>query len=108
MSLNNRVNLWRIVSPAAIFLMSVSGASAAGNAAKGAAIFQQCQDCHAAEKGINEEGPSLYGIIGRPAGSIADYAYSDAMKAAAAKGLSWTADMVVKYLADPRQFLSII
>jgi cytochrome c len=104
MSLHNCVNLWRIISPAVICLMSVSGASAAGDAAKGAGVFTQCQLCHATKKGVNKEGPSLYRVIGRPAGSIANYAYSDAMKAAAAKGLTWTSDMVVKYLANPHQF----
>ena len=104
MSSRNCVYLWRIISCIAIFITSVSTASAAGDAAKGAAIFRQCQLCHSAEKGVNKEGPSLYGVIGRPAGNIADYAYSDAIKAAAAKGLIWSSDTVVKYLANPHRF----
>jgi cytochrome c len=56
------------------------------------------------EKGVNKEEPSLYSVIGRPAGNIADYAYSDAIKAATAKGLSWSSNAVVKYLADPHRF----
>ena len=86
------------------FLISVSGASAGGDIVNGANIFRQCQDCHAIEKGSNKEGPSLCRVIGRPAGSMAGYAYSDAMKASAAKGLIWTTDNVIRYLADPRQF----
>jgi cytochrome c len=66
--------------------------------------FRQCQDCHATKKGVNKEGPSLYSVIGRPAGSKAGYTYSDAMKASAAKGLIWTVDNVLKYLANPHQF----
>ena len=104
MSLHNNVNLRHLFSCVTICLGSVANAQATGDTGKGARIFQQCQDCHTAEKGVNKEGPSLYGVIGRPAGSIADYAYSDAMKAAAAKGLTWTSDMVVKYLANPHQF----
>ena len=82
----------------------VSNAQAAGDAAKGATIFQQCQLCHTAEKGVNKTGPSLYGVVGRPAGSIQGFEYSDAMKAASAKGLVWSEENIVKYLANPHQF----
>jgi cytochrome c len=89
-----------------IFLFSVSSASAGGDAFKGAIIFRQCQDCHATKKCVNKEGPSLHRVIGRPASSMTGYAYSNAMKASAAKGLIWTADNVVKYLANPHQFFA--
>ena len=57
-------------------------------------------------KGINREGPEiLCSIIGRPAGSIADFSYSDAMKASAARGLTWKPATIVQYLANPRAFL---
>jgi cytochrome c len=104
MSLHNCVHLYRIISSAAILLASISGANAAGDAAKGRTTFQQCQLCHSAKKSVNKEGPSLYGVIGRPAGNIADYPYSDAMKASAEKGLIWTTDNVRKYLSNPHQF----
>jgi cytochrome c len=104
MSPHNSVHLWRIISSAMFFLISVSGASAGGDTARGAIVFRQCQDCHATNKGVNKEGPSLYRVIGRPAGSMIGYAYSDAMKASAFRGLIWTADNVVKYLANPHQF----
>jgi len=81
-----------------------SSAKAAGDATKGAIIFHQCQLCHTAEKGVNKIGPSLYGVVGRPAGNIADFEYSDAMKAAAAKGLIWSEENIIKYLANPHQF----
>jgi cytochrome c len=106
MSLHNCVHLWRIICLAAFFVASVSYAHAEDDAAKGAIIFRQCKLCHSAEKGTNKEGPSLYGVIGRPAGSVAGYSYSDAMKAAAVKGLIWSADNVEKYLVNPHQFLA--
>jgi cytochrome c len=80
-------------------------AMAAGDAANGASIFQQCAACHSPEKGVNMVGPSLYGVIGRPAGSIADFDYSAAMHEAAQKGLTWTEDNVVAYLQNPHKFL---
>ena len=95
--------LFQLVTAAMFFC--VSGAHAAGDAANGATIFQQCGACHSAEKGKNIVGPSLYGVIGRPAGSIADFSYSPAMQEAAAKGLVWSAENVTAYLQNPRKFL---
>src|SRR3974390_2697370 len=65
---------------AVVFALSASGASAAtGNAASGEKIFQQCRACHSPDQGVNLVGPSLYNVIGRHAGSVAQYAYSKAM-----------------------------
>ncbi len=90
MSSNNKVNLRSMFLSVAFLLYAVQGAGAAGDATKGADIFQRCQLCHTAQKGVNKVGPSLYGVVGRPAGSIPNFEYSDAMKASAAKGLVWT------------------
>ena len=105
MSPTNCIHLCRKTFLILIVMAHSSGALAAGNLARGAAIFRQCQMCHSLEKDVNGEGPSLYRIVGRPAGSIADYAYSDAIRNSAAKGLVWTADNLVQYLANPHQFL---
>jgi cytochrome c len=82
-----------------------NGAMAAGDPVKGLAIFAQCQACHSADKGVNKIGPSLYGIVGRPAGSIAGYDYSPAMQAAAKKGLIWTPKNMGAYLQNPHKYL---
>jgi cytochrome c len=39
-----------------------------------------CRTCHTMDEGDNRLGPSLHGVIGRKAGSLPDYPYSDAMK----------------------------
>ncbi len=77
----------------------------AAYAAHGEAIFQQCDACHSAQQGVTIFGPSLYGVIGRPAGSMPGYPYSRAMQEAAAKGLVWTPDKVKAYLVNPRKYL---
>lgn len=75
-------------------------AHAAGDAAAGQALFQQkCTLCHAPDKGVNKIGPSLYGVVGRKAGSVADYTYSDAMKNA---NRTWNAQTLDVYLTNPR------
>jgi cytochrome c len=88
-----------------LMLAPMHAARAEGDAVNGAKIFEQCGGCHSTEKGENIFGPSLYGVIGRPAGSIADFKYSLAMQEAVGKGLVWTPENIVNYLKDPRKFL---
>jgi alcohol dehydrogenase (cytochrome c) len=62
-------------------------ASAAGDAAAGKAVFaNQCSSCHTTEVGKNGFGPSLAGVLGRKAGSLAGFNFSPAMAQA---GLTW-------------------
>ncbi|MDZ5650122.1 c-type cytochrome [Nitrospirillum sp. BR 11828] len=82
-----------------------AAAHAAGDPTAGAAVFKKCAACHSAEQGVNKVGPSLFGVVGRPAGSIAGYSYSPAVKQAAAKGLVWTEDAIVAYLVNPHKYL---
>ena len=66
----------------------------------GAQLFKMdCAVCHSAEAGQNKVGPSLFGVVGRKAGTSADYTYSDAMKNS---GITWTSDQLDKYLANPK------
>lgn len=85
---------------------------AAGDAAKGEADFKKCRACHmiVADDGTEivkggKTGPNLYGVIGRTAGSVADFKYSEIMAAAGAKGLVWSEETLVSYLPDPSKFL---
>lgn len=81
----------------ALALLDVTAAEA-GNALSGAELFKPCVACHATEAGSSKQGPSLHGIIGRKAGSLAGYAYSPAMKAF---GKAWDAALLDSYLYDP-------
>ncbi len=47
-------------------------------------------------------GPHLKGIIGRKAGSLSDYAYSEAMIAAGEAGLVWDEHALSDFLYSPR------
>lgn len=74
-----------------------------GDLENGKAKFAMCRSCHTiVQGGANLTGPNLYGIFGRKAGSVADYKYSDAVKAA---GFTWDAEHLDKWLAQPRDFL---
>jgi cytochrome c2 len=83
---------------------SLSGAAAEpGDAARGQRVFQYCFSCHSVDPNEKAklQGPSLYGVIGRKAGTFAGFDYSDAMKAQGASGLVWTAETLDRYIADP-------
>ncbi len=74
---------------------------AAADLGRGEASFKKCVSCHTLEKGgPNRVGPNLYGVIGRPKGSVAGFNYSAAMKA---KGGEWTAEEFDAFMRSPKQ-----
>jgi cytochrome c len=74
-----------------------------GDLANGQRKFALCRSCHTiAEGGPAMTGPNLYGVFGRKVGAVADYSYSDAVKAAS---FVWDGEQLDKWLADPRGFL---
>jgi cytochrome c len=78
----------------------MAGPCAAADAIHGKTVFsQQCSVCHSATKGgPNSVGPDLYGVVGRPAGSLRGFNYSPAMKTA---GFAWSADRLHDYIGAP-------
>jgi cytochrome c len=86
---------------AGTLLSFVTAAQAAGDAAAGKVLFtQKCGLCHSVVQGQNKIGPSLYGVVGRKAGSLPDYTYSEAMKNA---NRTWDDATLDDYLTNPRQ-----
>lgn len=86
-------------------LMGSGPALAEGDAANGENIFKRCMTCHALEEGRNKVGPSLHNIVGRTAGTVDGYRYSNINQAAADVGLVWTEENMITYLEDPQAFL---
>lgn len=75
----------------------------AADPAAGAAVFRsQCSICHSPVAGKNLTGPSLFGIAGRPSGSIPGFKYSAANKAA---NVTWDTATLDKYLTAPREMI---
>lgn len=90
-------------APAADDVATVDGTTLAdftGDAAAGEKTFMQCASCHVVEPGVNRVGPSLAGIVGRAAGSVEGYNYTDAN---ANSGITWTPEKMFQYLEDPRR-----
>jgi cytochrome c len=85
-------------------MLSGSAAHAAeGDAVRGERTFQRCYSCHSVNPNETAklQGPNLFQIIGRPAGATAGFEYSDAMRDKAAAGLTWDAETLDHYIADP-------
>ena len=76
---------------------------ASANVADGKKIFKKCAACHnIAKDGGNKIGPALWGVLGRKAGSVADYKYSKAMTA---YGKPWSFEEMNGFLTKPKDWL---
>mgnify|MGYP003384856705 CR=1 FL=1 len=91
-----------IIPAAATAAAGEDYASFTGDAAAGKRVFVKCLACHVVTQGQNRVGPSLYGIVGRPAGSIPGFAYSAANKNS---GIVWTEDVMFAYLKNPQTYI---
>ncbi len=79
-----------------------SALALAGDAANGQRVFAQCRSCHAVQEGRNLVGPSLYGVVGRMAGTVEGFRYSNANKES---GVVWTEQNLFEYLENPRAYI---
>jgi cytochrome c len=87
----------------AVCIILYSAAAVAADPNAGKKLFGvQCSACHSPVAGVNMVGPSLFGVLGRQSGSIADFRYSAANRDA---GLTWDEETLDKYLTNPRAML---
>ena len=83
---------------AALVLAAVRPAWAA-DAAHGKELFRACAACHGADGRGGSLGPTLVGVIGRHAGSVDGFRYSNAMKRS---GLVWDEAGLRDYVTNPQ------
>ena len=85
---------------AGLLLAGSATATLAADPAAGEKVFKtQCGICHSVAAGQNRIGPTLFGVVGRPAGSVPGFNYTADHKKL---GVTWDAATVDKYLANPR------
>jgi cytochrome c len=85
---------------AAVLQVATAATATAADPAAGQKVFAVCKACHqVGEKAKNGVGPILNGVVGRPAGSVEGFKYSDAMKAS---GITWDEAALDEYLKDPK------
>lgn len=71
--------------------------------ANGKQLFSSCTACHKmTRKNTTSVGPHLVGILGRKAGSLANYKYSKSMIQA---DFVWTDKQLIKFLQNTEEFL---
>lgn len=76
-------------------------AFAAGNGNRGRELFEKrCTGCHALDTEIG--GPRLRGVYGRPAGELASFPYSEALRKSR---ITWDDGSLDQWLTDPDAFV---
>lgn len=80
-------------------LLCAAPIHAAGDARRGARVWQACAACHALQAGRHMTGPSLAGLWGRKAGTAPGFErYSEPLRRS---GLVWNEGTLDKWLANP-------
>jgi len=89
--------------PARLFALALAIAipARAQDASDGKHLFETyCSVCHTDKPGRNFVGPTLFGVINRPAGEVAGFHYSIANRQS---GLIWDPATLDRYLTAPRK-----
>lgn len=87
---------WLLLGSLVFPRMSMVAGAASADPETGRQLFEKrCTGCHALDK--NKEGPHLRGVYGRKAGSVGDFSYSDALKAA---NIVWDDTLLDKWLTN--------
>lgn len=79
------------------FLAALPVAASAQDVENGKAVFKKCMACH--QFGKSAVGPDLKGVVGRKAGTVEGYAYSDAVKTS---GITWDEATISEYITNPK------
>lgn len=76
----------------------------AGAAEDGKALFEKnCGVCHVVAKTEPpRQGPYLAGVVGRHAGKVADFPYSNGLKSAT---FDWTPEKLDQWITDPQSLI---
>ncbi len=93
-----------IIAPAAnATIANAKSAASVDLVALGEDAFQACTGCHNADKGgPNMAGPNLHGVVGRKAGAVTGYPYSDAL---AGSGITWDRATLDRFLTNPAGYV---
>jgi cytochrome c len=102
----------KIMTAMAAIVLGTGAAAQSGDAEAGERTFNQCKSCHMIQDADGEmivrggrTGPNLWGVIGRAAGSVEDFRYSDALVSVGEDGYSWDEEGFIAYTQDPTGWL---
>lgn len=97
----------RVVAGVLILLAQTVGSAAAASAdpAAEAQFKKSCGTCHTVDPAAApRQGPDLFQVMDRPAGSVAGFRYSPAFMAGK-DGLVWDAATLDRWIADPQSVI---
>jgi cytochrome c len=104
--LNRHIHAWRVQPTlkwgllCAVLGLGHPASAEAQNADDGKTVFNKCRACHQIGPGAkNLVGPELNGLIGRKAGSVTGFNYSDANKNS---GITWDEATFREYIKNPK------
>lgn len=84
---------------AAVLIAALSAAQAQAAPDAGQIAYNNaCRTCHSIKEGDNRLGPSLYGIVGKKAGTVSGYDSSPAIRQS---GIVWDEKNLDRFIADP-------
>jgi cytochrome c len=94
--------VWSVAALTLFPHLSGAASAASGDAERGKQLFEKrCTGCHSLDK--NKEGPRLRGVFGRKAGTLADFSYSDELKASQ---IMWDEQSLDRWLINPDAMVS--
>lgn len=94
----------RLCTTMCLALATVAGLEALASSAEQDVpdAAEVCLSCHAFQPGEPElEGPTLWGVVGRPIASVPGYAYSEALRSQQG---TWDRATLDRFLASPQRF----
>jgi len=90
-----------LAAGAALLAAFAAAGSAKGDTDAGRSAFEKrCTGCHALDH--EKTGPRLAGVVGRKAGTVSAFPYSDAAKKSA---VVWNEAVLDKWLTDPESVI---
>ena len=101
-----------IATTAALLGIAASANAAEGNVDAGKKLFVKCAVCHGIGEKKGVVGPNLNDVVGRKAGTQAEFlakgagGYSKAMIAAGEGGLVWNEAEIAQYIQDPKKMIA--
>jgi cytochrome c len=97
MSMQPKIIATIALASGAAILAAFDAGGARGDTIAGRSAFEKhCTGCHALDH--EKTGPRLAGVVGRRAGTVAGFQYSDAVKKSA---VVWNEAVLDKWLIDP-------
>lgn len=92
------------IAAACLTLTGLASAAPATVTAGQTYFNQNCASCHTVDNKLSSRaGPGLYNVVGRKAGAVPGYNYSEALTKAGAAGKTWTRAELDVFLRDPNK-----